>query len=141
MVYIRAGASVFGMIFNKLGGITLLRFVVYTLHWILFGGLCLFTLFASLPLQEDLALAEGIRFDPEGAGLRLLNAWLAFFCGALFLLFAWRKKRGKTWLVITVLCLLISGYRILSIGQYHDPCQYVESSVCVIEYKKALPMW
>lgn len=126
----------------KPGGITLLRFVIHTIHWILFGGLCLFTLFASLPLQEDLALAEGISFDPEAAGLMLFSAWLALFCGLFYLLLAvGHKKWNKTLLVIVVLCLLISGYRVLSISQYNDHCQHVESSVCIIEHKKALPLW
>lgn len=120
----------------------MVRFVVLTLGWISFVGLCVFTLIASIPLQEDVSLSGAIRFDPEAAGLMLFSAWLTLFCGMGDLLFsAWHKKRKKTLLVITALCLLITGYRIVSIHQYDDQCQHVQTSVCIIQHPKALPLW
>ncbi|WP_028776394.1 hypothetical protein [Shimazuella kribbensis] len=101
----------------------------------------LFTLFASIPLDQE-ADPNLLSIDPESAGLFYLAASFSIFLSLNSLLFMYFAKRStKISLWLTVLCLFISGYRIISLHQYKNDCEHVQSSVCVIGEPKFLPLW
>jgi hypothetical protein len=101
----------------------------------------LFTLLASIPLDEDTD-PNLLSFDPEAAGLFYLSAYFSIFLAltGLFMMY-FGKFSSKVILTIIVICMFVSGYRILSLHQYNDHCEHVQSSVCVIGEPSFLPLW
>ena len=110
-------------------------------HVIAFCAL-FFALLASIPLQEKLD-ASTISLDPDITALAYNSAGISLFFSLVhFLIVISRKGAAKKWLLLlTTLCLLISGYRMMAIAQYDDHCQHIESSTCIIEETKPLPLW
>lgn len=100
-----------------------------------------FTLISALPISEKIAPDE-LSISPQAAGICLFSAYASLFSTGLGLLALFRAKKSvKPLLLLFVLCMLVSGYRILAINQYTDQCQYVESSVCMVGKSKPLPLW
>jgi hypothetical protein len=117
---------------RKLGYGILIFFVIFAF---------LFTLFAAIPLDEE-SDPNLLSFDPEAAGLFYLSACFSIFLSLIGLfIMHFGKLSSKVILTITVFCLFISGYRILSLNQYNDHCEHVQSSVCVIGKPSFLPLW
>lgn len=101
----------------------------------------LFTLLSVIPLNEEID-PHLLIFDPEAAGLFYLSAGLSVFLSISCLLVMYLKKAAsKILLSCLLLCMFVSGYRMISIQQYDDDCKHVQSSVCVVEKPKLLPLW
>lgn len=117
---------------RKLGYGILIFFVIFAI---------LFTLIAAIPLDEE-ADPNVLSFDPEAAGLFYLSACFSIILSliGLFVMY-FGKLSSKVILTTIVLCMFISGYRILSLHQYNDHCEHVQSSVCVIGEPRFLPLW
>ncbi|MXQ55723.1 hypothetical protein [Shimazuella alba] len=110
---------------------------------LIFFVICVFffTLFAAIPLDEE-ADPNVLSFDPEAAGLIYLSACISIFLSliGLFIMYV-GKLSSKVILIMIVICLFVNGYRILSLHQYNDRCEHVQSSVCVIGKPSFLPLW
>lgn len=101
----------------------------------------LFTLLSSIPLNEEIE-PDLLSFNPQAAGLFYLSACLSVFLSICGLVIMYLKKiSSKVLLSCLLLCLFVSGYRMVSIQQYDDDCIHVQSSVCMVGKPKSLPLW
>lgn len=101
----------------------------------------LFTLLSAIPLNEETD-PHLLSFDPEAAGIFYLcagmSAFLSIFC---LLIMYFKKVFSKILLSCLLLCLCVSGYRMISIQQYDDYCKHVQTSLCVVGKPKSFPLW
>jgi hypothetical protein len=101
----------------------------------------LFTLLSAIPLNEETA-PDLLSFDPEAAGLFYFSAGCSIFLSLFCLLWMYFKQIfSKVILSCLLFCLSVSGYQMVSIQQYEEYCKHVQSSVCVVEKPKSLPLW
>lgn len=101
----------------------------------------LFTLLVSVP-NNHAENFNSINIDPEATGVIYVGAYIAIFFSVVCLcLFYTQQMAAKILFTLLVICLLTSTYRVISIDQYRNHCQNIQTSVCIIEDIQPLPIW